>query len=477
MELSILSAHIINIAFSLLLLFIMYLFRLYKNSNISQVLFSFIVGFIGSLLYTILRLAALTNLSLSYNWYYFLFDPIAQQILTAAVIIIAFTRKRFKETIDLGVYGWALGLGFATAVNYSLINYYSASTVPLYEMIVYLFMYGPFYSTTSAVVGLVLALFFITSHGTKRILTLVGGLAAIYIYIALFSWLITLSFAQVGYTLGVVYAISGLTLLSLFITGQLQEIMAQLGLHKKRANDLLDIVIPIGIKLSSEKDLQKLLETMLAEARTFCNADGGTIYLKRDKFLEFAVIQNNTLKVASSGIKDEKLNLPTIPLFDDAGAPNAKHIAAYSAWKGVPINIEDIYRSNEFDFSGTIEFDKRMGYKTRSILTIPLKNADNEVQGVIQLINALNPETKTTVRFDADIQQLMESFSSLAGAALERYDQEQRLRSKIQQLQIEIDEVKRNQQVAEITDSEYFKELKTKVTSLKKRDDKGKSSS
>ena len=472
MELPVLSAQITNILFSFFLLFIMYFFRLLKRSNIGFILFSFLTGAIGSLLYAILRLAALTNLSVSYNWYYFLFDPLVQQTLTAVVIGIALARKNFRGNIDLGIYGWAVGFGFATAANFNLINYYSVAKVPLYEMIVYLFMNGPFYSTTSAVVGLILAVF-VTARGSKRVLTLIGGLAALYVYMGLFNWVLAISFAQMGYTLGVVYAISGLTLLSLFITGQIQEVMVQLGLHKKRANDLLDIVIPIGIKLSSEKDLQKLLETMLAEARSFCNADGGTIYLKKDKTLEFAVIQNETLKITSSGTKDETQKLPAIPLADEADKVETKHIAAYTVWKGASTNIENIYETNEFDFSGAIEFDKRMGYKTQSILTIPLKNSENEVLGVIQLINALHPETKAPMPFDANIQQLMESFSSLASAALERYEQEQRLRSKIQQLQIEIDETKLSQQVTEITESEYFKELKSKVTSLKNKDNKG----
>jgi len=100
-------------------------------------------------------------------------------------------------------------------------------------------------------------------------------------------------------------------------------------------------------------------------------------------------------------------------------------------------------------------------------LTIPLKDSQGNVQGVLQLLNALNHAEKTIIPFDSNLQQLMSSFSSLASAALEGYIQEQKLRNEIRELRIEIDHVKREKQVAEITDSDYFRQLQQKAQEIK----------
>lgn len=86
--------------------------------------------------------------------------------------------------------------------------------------------------------------------------------------------------------------------------------------------------------------------------------------------------------------------------------------------------------------------------------------------GVLQLINALNSR-REIISFDSNLQQLMESFSSLATAALEGYILEQNLRKEIQQLRIEIDAVKRNKQVDEITNTDYFKNLQERAKTLR----------
>lgn len=120
--------------------------------------------------------------------------------------------------------------------------------------------------------------------------------------------------------------------------------------------------------------------------------------------------------------------------------------------------------------TGTREFDQRTGYISASFLTIPLKDSEGNVQGVLQLLNALDSRRRTIIPFDQNLQQLMTSFSSLASAALEGYIEEQKLRSEIRELRIEIDKVKRDKQVAEITDSSYFKELQQKAQKLREKD-------
>ena len=365
--------------------------------------------------------------------------------------------------IDLPIYGWSTGMGFAAYAVGVVIG--SASILPN-NLVEQLFLQGPSYTTISAFTGLWIAQFYFQNR-ERRPLILIGGLAIVTGYYGLYALLYLYTYAIFGNTIILIFGISGMTLLSLFIAGQLRRIMAQLNLQKNRADGLLDIVIPIGIKLSSEKDYQKLLETMLMEAKAFCNADGGTLYLKKDNQLEFAVIRNDTQKIAMGGTSGQDVTLPPIPLLDSSGQANHKHVAAHAAWTGKTINIEDAYKDDEFDFSGALEFDKQTGYTTRSILTIPLKDSQGEVQGVLQLLNALDSKRKSIVPFDSNLQQLMESFSSLASAALEKYNQEQKLRREIHELRIEIDQVKREKQVAEITDSDYFKELQQKAKKIK----------
>jgi GAF domain-containing protein len=119
--------------------------------------------------------------------------------------------------------------------------------------------------------------------------------------------------------------------------------------------------------------------------------------------------------------------------------------------------------------SGIKAIDAQLGYHTTSLLDIPLKNNQNQVLGVLELANAQDVETGEVIPFDANLQQMMESFSLLAVAAFEAYIREQSLRQEIQQLRIEIDESKRQQQVSEIVDTDFFQDLRAKARNLRNR--------
>jgi len=253
----------------------------------------------------------------------------------------------------------------------------------------------------------------------------------------------------------------------LYVTGLLRKILIQVRVEKGRADSLLEIVIPIGVELSTEKNFSRLLEKMLLEAKTFCKADAGTLYLMNENQLEFAVVRNDTLNLSIGGTSGNEVTFPALKLSEKDRTPNHRNIATYAALTGETVNIKDAYESKDFDFSGTREFDERTGYQSISFLTIPLKNTEGKVLGVLQLINALEPIKRTIIPFDKNLQQLMISFSSLASAALEGYIQEQKLRSEIRQLRIEIDAGKRQEQVDLITDSSYFRILQDKVKKLK----------
>ncbi len=263
------------------------------------------------------------------------------------------------------------------------------------------------------------------------------------------------------------------------MTGQLRQTLWQVRKEKKRADDLLNVVIPIGVELSSEKNFNRLLENMLLETKKFCHADAGIVYLKDGDRLKFVIVRNDTLKIAMGGTVDKDITfsrLPmVIPVYDDQTTPGAQHqsIAAHAALTGTLINVANAYEPDILNTYGPGIFDEKTDYRSVSYLTIPLKNSQNEVLGVLQLINAQDPDNNQVIPFDLNLQQMMESFSSLAVAALEAYIREQSLKQEIQQLRIEIDEVKRQKQVSEIVDTDFFQELQAKARTIRSRRHRG----
>ena len=93
-------------------------------------------------------------------------------------------------------------------------------------------------------------------------------------------------------------------------------------------------------------------------------------------------------------------------------------VAVYAVLHGETVNIEDAYTAKGFDFSGTRKFDQRTGYRSQSFLTVPMRNHENNIIGVLQLINSLDPATREVVPFSAADQRLVESLSSQAAIAL-----------------------------------------------------------
>lgn len=259
------------------------------------------------------------------------------------------------------------------------------------------------------------------------------------------------------------------------MTGQLRQTLHQVRKEKKRADDLLEVVIPIGVDLSFEKDFNRLLEKMLLEAKKFCHADAGVVYLKENDRLKFVIVRNDTLKIAMGGTVEKDITFSRLPMllpvYDDETTPGISHqsVASHVAAMGETINIANAYDTEILNGYGPGIFDEKTDYRSISYLTIPLKNSADQVLGVLQLINAQDPDSHEIVPFDLNLQQMMESFSSLAVAALEAYIREQSLKQQIQQLRIEIDEVKRQKQVSEIVDSDFFQDLQEKARSIRSR--------
>jgi PAS domain S-box-containing protein len=231
--------------------------------------------------------------------------------------------------------------------------------------------------------------------------------------------------------------------------------------EKKRADDLLEIVIPLGVELTTEKDFNRLLEKMLLDAKTFCHADAGTLYLRtEDEQLKFAIVRNDTKNIAMGGTTGQEIPFAPMSLKDQTPEnPDQCSIVARVALSGISSNV------SEYDRPSEITSD----YPITSLLTIPLKDNFGQVLGVMQLLNAQNPETGQVIPFDQNLQRMMESFSLLAVAALEAYIREQSLKQEIQRLRIEIDEAKRQKQVHEIVESDSFKDLQAKASEMRRR--------
>jgi HD-GYP domain-containing protein (c-di-GMP phosphodiesterase class II) len=176
----------------------------------------------------------------------------------------------------------------------------------------------------------------------------------------------------------------------------------------------------IGAALSKERDINRLLESILIAAKTITHADGGTLYRMTEdgQALRFEILRTDSLHIAMGGTTGKPINFPNLPLTNDKGESNDSMVAAYAAIHDKTVNIADAYTEAGFDFSGTRSFDERTGYRSQSFLTVPMKNHEGEIIGVLQLINALDPLTQQVNPFSSADQSLAESLASQAAIAL-----------------------------------------------------------
>ena len=184
----------------------------------------------------------------------------------------------------------------------------------------------------------------------------------------------------------------------------------------------LQRLIDVGIALSAEHNTNRLIERMLLEAKDIYNADAGTLYLRtEDNTLKFEIMHTSSLDIMLGGASGKEISFPPIHMYDPkTGEKNKKNVATWAAISGELVNIADAYEDKEFDFSGTKRFDKKIGYRSKSFLTVPLKNSRSEVLGVLQLINAQDEETGKIIPFSIDVQSLIEALASQAAVAIEK---------------------------------------------------------
>lgn len=182
----------------------------------------------------------------------------------------------------------------------------------------------------------------------------------------------------------------------------------------------LELLHRIGVALSAEKDRDRLLETILVEAQKLCLADGGSLYLRTsDDHLAFAILLNESLGTKFGGTSGTAVPFAPLPLFDSTGRPNRNNVATFAVHQKKPVHVPDAYDAEGFDFSGTKAFDERSGYRTKSLFTVPLVNSEDEVIGVLQLLNAHDPLSGDVVPFAPEHQHIVLALASQAALALD----------------------------------------------------------
>jgi len=178
--------------------------------------------------------------------------------------------------------------------------------------------------------------------------------------------------------------------------------------------DILREVIEIAIALTEEKNFDKLLLLILEKCMELTNSDGGSLYLVFKDGLHFKIAKNKSIEIS----------------FEETVLPISREsIAGFVALTGETVNIKDAYQidpSSPYHFNKNI--DEKIGYRTKSILAIPMKNHKGEIIGVLQLINKKKQKElkltrenveKSVINFTIKDENLMLALSSLAAVSIE----------------------------------------------------------
>ncbi|MBP5623613.1 MAG: HD domain-containing protein [Lachnospiraceae bacterium] len=182
-------------------------------------------------------------------------------------------------------------------------------------------------------------------------------------------------------------------------------------------NRELQVILDVGIALSAERDVNRLFNLIIANSMAITNCDAGTLYLLEDNVLKFKIMKTLSLNI-DKGSNGETIELPPVDLKEE-------NICAYSAIYDKALNIEDVYNSDLFDFSGPKRYDKLTGYRTQSMLVVPLSDHDGSKVGVLQLLNAKDTEGNT-IPFSQSYERIVLALASQTAIAVSnmRYREE-----------------------------------------------------
>jgi phosphoserine phosphatase RsbU/P len=190
---------------------------------------------------------------------------------------------------------------------------------------------------------------------------------------------------------------------------------------EKLADDLRYIILPFGVALSAEKNFDRLLEKVVLEAQAVCQADSGVLFLRNEDYLSFVTVRLDSQGLVLGGTTGQAIPYPPLCLpATPAGSDGDKRYdpAVHAAIYGNSINVAAIHESGVYDLAGIERFDNEHGYHAVSLLVVPLKDHENRVVGVLQLMNAQDTETGEIIPFDTYHQLVVESLASQAAVVL-----------------------------------------------------------
>ncbi|CAM3434381.1 HD family phosphohydrolase [Shewanella violacea] len=233
-------------------------------------------------------------------------------------------------------------------------------------------------------------------------------------------------------------------------------------LSNKQIKERLQHLTTLSIALNDIKNIKFLLERILHTARTITNADGGTLYrVSSDKkYLEFDILINASLDLHFGGSREKSDKMRSIPLALDNGEPNLEAVVAYAANRKESVNIEHVYDTPIFNFSGMRRFDEVYDYHCQSLLAVPMLDHNSELVGVLQLVNSMDNSSGEIQAFSTTDQLFIEALSSQAAIAITNQELilqlEDLLESLVNLINIGIDEKSANtgrhcQQVPKLT--------------------------
>ncbi len=171
---------------------------------------------------------------------------------------------------------------------------------------------------------------------------------------------------------------------------------------------MMDHLCAVTQELISTQDEEYLLDRILSQARKLLRAESGSIFVARGDLLHFTYVQNQKMFEGSTDLRGKTMPIDTSSL------------AGYVAATGEPLLIEDAHHlPSDVPYGFNKSYDQSTGYRSRSMLVLPLTNSQGKVIGVLQLINALNGSGEV-VGFDPGNQGVATFFANSAAFALER---------------------------------------------------------
>ncbi|MEA4816253.1 MAG: HD domain-containing phosphohydrolase [Lachnospiraceae bacterium] len=172
----------------------------------------------------------------------------------------------------------------------------------------------------------------------------------------------------------------------------------------------LDIkqLLEIGVSLSSEKDSNRLLQIILDAAMDITDCDGGTLYINTEEGLKFKIMVTKSKGVYKGG--NDIISLSPVKM-------SRSNVCSCAAIDKKLINLPDVYENLLYDFSGPRKYDAITGYKTKSMLVVPMEDDYGDVIGVLQLINAQD-ESGKIIPFNPEFELVISSLASQAAISL-----------------------------------------------------------